>query len=805
MNGPFLQCIVYADVPFLDYYSECEKEKERLFSFTETYIQFLHLITEYRGQVHIKLALPPVYFTLLDQPEFKSQMWQFLLESKNDQRYLWVEWSGDLNSVLSTLIHEGKLELLGLPATGVLLPFLTTSEGIETQIQTGRAILSDLFGEMPDGFWFPKGAYTPGIDVALKNSSYQYSYIDESSVMSADPPPSMKGLPVQSPHGLIFFPIHENLSGILTENDGGKNSFITALKNVVRERSEEDIQTTITIVSDLQLYTERNDVLKAVSYFADEGFLSINSKKYTFLDSIDTVHLCASFLSNEIGETQLINNEELLTKHLWMEKELQALAKISKEMEETRVYKQMIREWMMLSTSLLSHYQGMQQYAKSYIEYFQKMYSYLLGEGNDEIVTKRETELAVLTTLKFPTAEEEIVDTIGKRRILVLTWEFPPHIVGGLARHVHGLTKSLSKMGYEIHVITAHQEELPVYERLDGVFVHRVKPLNENEKDFLMWIGGLNIAISEQAEVLAREYQFDCIHAHDWLVGASASVLKDRLAIPLVTTIHATEFGRNNGIYTEMQNFIHEKERKLVAQSDQIIVCSDYMKQEVQQLFNPSMEKVSTIPNGIDSEPEIAVRQEDLLIDIPIDPSRKMIFSIGRIVKEKGFDTLIEAATILKEKGSNVYFLIAGKGPMLAEYRRKVDELQLKDTVFFIGFIDDNKRNALFELCDIAVFPSLYEPFGIVALESMKANKPTIVSNTGGLKGIVQHLKTGLLMIPGSTDSLIEQIIRLLNDPSLAKHIGENGKKIVESLFSWNRVAEETKRVFEEVKMNGKL
>ncbi|MCQ6273695.1 glycosyltransferase family 4 protein [Bacillus sp. V3B] len=393
----------------------------------------------------------------------------------------------------------------------------------------------------------------------------------------------------------------------------------------------------------------------------------------------------------------------------------------------------------------------------------------------------------------------------GKRKILVLTWEFPPHIVGGLSRHVYGLTKSLSKMGYEIHVITARQEQLPVYERSEGVFVHRVNPLNENEKDFLIWIGGLNIALSEKAETLAHTYQFDCIHAHDWLVGAAASVLKNRLAIPLVTTIHATEFGRNNGIYTEMQSFIHEKERKLVEQSDQIIVCSDYMKQEIQQLFNPPIEKVITIPNGIDSESEIVVGQEGVLNGIPIDPSRKMIFSIGRIVKEKGFDTLIETAAILKKKGSNIYFLIAGKGPMLDEYRRKVDELQLTDTVFFIGFVDDNQRNKLFEHCDITVFPSLYEPFGIVALESMKANKPTIVSNTGGLKGIVQHLKTGLLMIPGSTDSLIEQIMRLLNDPNLAKQVGENGKRIVESLFSWNRVAEETKRVFEEVKINGKL
>jgi glycogen synthase len=297
-----------------------------------------------------------------------------------------------------------------------------------------------------------------------------------------------------------------------------------------------------------------------------------------------------------------------------------------------------------------------------------------------------------------------------------------------------------------------------------------------------------------KADQLVEEIDFDLIHAHDWLVGAAAISLKELLEIPLLTTIHATEHGRNNGIYTEMQQFIHEKEQQLIIESDQIIVCSEYMKDELNRVFLLQNKNITVIPNGI--EP-LTVKKKIAEV-IPELADKKYIFSIGRIVEEKGFETIIEAAAIAKEKKQNFIFVIAGKGPMLTEYQNQVIVRGLEGYVSFIGYVTDEQRNALIEACELAVIPSLYEPFGIVVLEAMALGKPTVVSNTGGMKGIIKHLQTGMLMVPGNPKSLLEQIEFLLNQPEKAKEIGSKGKQIVQSLYGWKRIAAETSRIMKD-------
>jgi len=381
-----------------------------------------------------------------------------------------------------------------------------------------------------------------------------------------------------------------------------------------------------------------------------------------------------------------------------------------------------------------------------------------------------------------------------KLKILILSWEFPPNIVGGLSRHVVGLSTHLSEQGHEVHVLTAGKNNLPSYEEMNGIIVHRVRPVNEFDDHFLSWIAGLNLAMAFKAEQLAEEIDYDLIHAHDWLVGAAAISLKELLGVPLLTTIHATEHGRNNGIYTEMQQFIHEKEQQLMIESDQIFVCSEFMKDELNQVFTSKNKNIVVIPNGI--EPLIVNKKVSQLF--PELTDKKFIFSIGRIVEEKGFETIIEAAAIAKEKKLNFTFVIAGKGPMLTDYHNQVKVRGLEGYVSFVGYVTDDQRNALIEGCELAVIPSLYEPFGIVVLESMVLGKPTVVSNTGGMKGIIKHLQTGMLMVPGNPRSLLEQIDFLINQPDKAKEIGSRGKQIVESLYGWNRIAAETSRIMED-------
>jgi glycogen synthase len=390
-----------------------------------------------------------------------------------------------------------------------------------------------------------------------------------------------------------------------------------------------------------------------------------------------------------------------------------------------------------------------------------------------------------------------------KPKILLLTWEYPPHVVGGLSRHVHGLAGGL-KQDYEVHILTANPGTLSGSECIDGIYIHRVKPLNEKDPNFLHWILGLNLAMEQMAIELSSIHHFEIIHAHDWLVGACGQSLKESLHCPLITTIHATEYGRNNGIYTELQKFIHTKEEQLILGSDQVIVCSEYMKEEVLQQFSIASEKISVIANGISKETPLE-DPDSLLEGLPVKKGGRLIFSIGRMVREKGFDTLIEAAPIIKEKYQDAYLIVAGKGPMLEAHRKKARELKVDDVIYFPGFINDMQRLALFQKCEIAVFPSYYEPFGIVALEAMITGKPAIVSNTGGLKGIVQHEYSGLLMAPGDPYSFAEQAFTLLEDPKAADAIGKQGQKVAESLFSWRRIADETKRLFQETLISRKL
>jgi len=379
----------------------------------------------------------------------------------------------------------------------------------------------------------------------------------------------------------------------------------------------------------------------------------------------------------------------------------------------------------------------------------------------------------------------------------MLTWEYPPNIVGGLSRHVEGLAKGLCHLGYSVHIITTKLEELSPYEKDGNIEIYRVTPLNDKDLSFIHWVGGLNLAIIDQVNKLVKENHYLFIHAHDWLVGAAAITIKEAYKLPLITTIHATEHGRNQGIYTEMQKRIHEQEESLVKSSDKVIICSDFMKEEVKKVFGLDLHKIVMIPNGINTSFPDITYTKDVLSKFNIQSNKKMIFSIGRMVKEKGFYTLIEAAKIFENTRPDVYFIVAGKGPLLSEFRQTVLKLGLRN-ISFIGFVKETEREALFKECYLSVFPSLYEPFGIVALEAMINGKPTIVSNVGGLKGIINHLETGLLMKANCKESFIEQAGYLLDNEDLARVMGEKGKKLMEAKYSWRRIAVETEREYNE-------
>ncbi len=382
-------------------------------------------------------------------------------------------------------------------------------------------------------------------------------------------------------------------------------------------------------------------------------------------------------------------------------------------------------------------------------------------------------------------------------RILMLAWEYPPMMVGGLGRHVYELSRALAHYGHDVHVVTVHEEQCTTYEKIHGVHVHRVSVDYREKYHFYEWITALNKSMLAYTQELCEGYAFDVIHAHDWLVAICAMDLQKKKRLTLVTTVHATEHGRNSGIYTSLQWKIHMHEKELVKESTVVIVCSQFMKGEVMQNFEINSEEVIVHPNGIDCHFFHAVTPSLEIIKRHNLSDRLVVFSIGRIVNEKGFYTIIEAAPHITQRYPQVLFIIAGQGTMLEQYRAVVQGRGLQHSILFLGHITEEEQRAFFQRCDVLLIPSLYEPFGIVALEGMLAKKPVLVSRVGGLQEIIIEGVNGFLMKAGCAQSLSEKLICMIEHPEIAQCVANKGYEDVLVHYNWSEIARATAHTYE--------
>lgn len=386
-------------------------------------------------------------------------------------------------------------------------------------------------------------------------------------------------------------------------------------------------------------------------------------------------------------------------------------------------------------------------------------------------------------------------------RILMLSWEYPPKVVGGIARHVHDLAIALVKNEVEVDVITCGAQGAAEFEVDEGVNIHRISMNNPVAPDFLTWVLQLNLNLVEEANKLRiNEKKYDLIHAHDWLVAYAGKNLKHSWHIPLVSTIHATEYGRNNGLHNELQRYISNVEWWLGYESWRVIACSLYMEEELKRIFQTPGDKLRVIPNGVYSNEFQNTNIDPAKIRSRYSaPEEKVIFHIGRIVREKGLGVLLEAMPRVLEVEPRVKLIIAGKGPYLDELRHRAYQLGIYNRIYFTGYIDDNTRNALFQCADVAVFPSLYEPFGIVALEGMAAGTPVVVSDTGGMSEIVKHGVNGLKAYTNNVISLADNIIWALQHPDHTLQMKRKAMEDIETLYNWERIALKTRDVYQQV------
>ena len=381
----------------------------------------------------------------------------------------------------------------------------------------------------------------------------------------------------------------------------------------------------------------------------------------------------------------------------------------------------------------------------------------------------------------------------------MFSWEYPPLSYGGLARHVQDLSEALVSQGHQIFVITQGDGKLPREEVVSGVKIYRSNPLQISAINFVEHILHLNFLLLEKAiNIIDQLGDFDLIHGHDWLVFWVCRVLKHALTKPLLYTIHATEFGRNQGIYNEIQRYINDLEWYATFEAWRVIVCSSFMKQEVKNLFQLPDDKVLEIANGVNEENYRADYSKAFRQNYA-SPDEQIILYVGRIVREKGIQVLIQSIPEILQRNPASKFVIAGKGPYLDSLKAQADYLGISNRVYFTGFISDEERNKLYRCADLAVFPSLYEPFGIVALEAMATMTPVIVSAVGGVVEFVEDGENGLTVPPNDPPRLAQAILQLLNKQNTARRLANNGYRLVKEKYSWKQIARKTVKVYQEV------
>jgi glycogen(starch) synthase len=382
----------------------------------------------------------------------------------------------------------------------------------------------------------------------------------------------------------------------------------------------------------------------------------------------------------------------------------------------------------------------------------------------------------------------------------MLSWEYPPVMVGGLGRHVHSLSTTLARQGHRVTVVTRHAAGAALEEELDGVRVVRTPedpplfPLST--QNLLPWTMAFNHAVTRAALRTARTAEFDVIHAHDWLVAHSAITLREQLGLPLVSTIHATEAGRHQGwLPHELNRNIHSVEWWLVNESDRVIVCSHYMRWEVNRLLRVPFDRVDVVPNGVDMRRWQPDERTAAAARGRYAGTGPLIGYAGRLVYEKGVQDIIRALPDLRARYPGLRLVVAGDGPHRAALQEEVRRTGVPEAVSFTGFLGDELLPVIAST-DAMIVPSIYEPFGMVALEAAAAGVPVAAATTGGLKEIVEPGRTGMTFTPGDPQSLAAAASRLLGNADDARRMARTARHMVANRYSWNTVAHRSVMVY---------
>ncbi|HAQ18972.1 MAG TPA: 4-alpha-glucanotransferase [Prolixibacteraceae bacterium] len=422
-------------------------------------------------------------------------------------------------------------------------------------------------------------------------------------------------------------------------------------------------------------------------------------------------------------------------------------------------------------------------------------------------------------------------------KVLMFGWEFPPHISGGLGTACYGMTKALSgfknvevifvvprKFGDEdeSNLTLLGADEVPVvrkqvkfddaaskveyYELNSGLipylgtneFYELKSKVSSGEKRLvettqegkIIFEGDYGQTLFQEinhyaivAETIARELEFDVIHAHDWMTFPAGMAAKRISGKPLVVHIHSTEFDRSG---QHVNPAICTIEKDGLEAADRIIAVSNLTRNIIIRNYNIEAEKVITVYNAV----ELTADMERS--NLKKNAKEKVVTFLGRITMQKGPEYFVEAASLALQKMKNIRFVMAGKGDLRDAMIRRAAELNISDDIEFPGFLQDSEVSELFQRSDVFVMPSVSEPFGIVTLEAMQAGVPVIISKQSGVSEI---LNNAIKIDYWDVQEMAGAIYELLNDQALSKKLRNQGKKEADHLI-WKNSAAEVRKIY---------
>ncbi|QDQ91978.1 glycosyltransferase family 4 protein [Rhodococcus sp. WB9] len=389
-------------------------------------------------------------------------------------------------------------------------------------------------------------------------------------------------------------------------------------------------------------------------------------------------------------------------------------------------------------------------------------------------------------------------------KILIVSWEYPPVVVGGLGRHVHHLATELAATGHEVVVLSRRPSGTdasthPTVTHIeDGVLVVAVAEDPAHfvfGEDMLAWTLAMGHAMVRAGVALHKPgvgegWQPDVVHAHDWLVAHPAIALAEFYDVPLVSTLHATEAGRHSGwVSGRINRQVHSVEWWLANESDALITCSASMQDEVTTLYGPQLPPITVIRNGIDLT-TWSFRER-----APRSGPPKLLF-VGRLEYEKGVQDAIAALPRIRRSHPGTTLSIAGEGTQFTWLYQQARTHRVARAVNFLGTLDHIELLGWLHGADAIVLPSRYEPFGIIALEAAASGTPLVASTAGGLGEAVVDGETGMSFQPGDVTGLTSAVREVLDDPAGAQQRALAARDRLTADFDWHKVAEDTVHVY---------